>query len=102
MALPLRLAVTGKTIPSSRAGGGQDNGLGIGLDGSWVVSVVEARVMRRLQRPRPRWRAVSCQQFRDNEHRLQLRALAYNVATFLRCIEMPEAMGDWSLTSLQL
>jgi hypothetical protein len=25
-----------------------------------------------------------------------------NLATFLRCIELPEAMADWSLTSLQL
>jgi len=28
--------------------------------------------------------------------------LAYNLATFLRCIELPKAMVDWSLTSLQL
>ena len=34
--------------------------------------------------------------------RLQLNALAYNLATFLRCIELPEAKADWSLTSLQL
>lgn len=34
--------------------------------------------------------------------RLQLHALAYNLATLLRCIELPEAMTDWSLTSLQL
>ena len=34
--------------------------------------------------------------------RLQLHALAYNLATFLRCIELPEAMANWSLTSLQL
>jgi hypothetical protein len=32
----------------------------------------------------------------------QLHALAYNLATFLRCIKLPEAMADWSLTSLQL
>ena len=36
------------------------------------------------------------------EVRLQLHALAYNLATFLRCIELPEAMADWSLISLQL
>ncbi len=36
------------------------------------------------------------------EVRLHLHALAYNLATFLRCIELPEAMADWSLTSLQL
>ena len=49
-----------------------------------------------------RWVRLSCQRFRDNEVRLQLHALAYNLATFLRCIELPEAMADWSLTSLQL
>jgi hypothetical protein len=32
--------------------------------------------------------------------RLQLRALAYNLSTFLRCIELHEAMADWSLTGL--
>ena len=49
-----------------------------------------------------RWTRLSCKRFRDNEARLQLHALAYNLATFLRCIELPEAMADWSLTSLQL
>jgi hypothetical protein len=34
--------------------------------------------------------------------RLQLDALAYNLATFLRCIDFPDAMAGWSLTSLQL
>ena len=33
---------------------------------------------------------------------MQLHALAHNLATFLRCIDLPEAMADWSLTSLQL
>lgn len=49
-----------------------------------------------------RWTRLSCRRFRDNEVRLQLHALAYNLATFLRCIELPEAMADWSLSSLQL
>ena len=48
-----------------------------------------------------RWTRLSCRKFLDNEVRLQLHALAYNLATFLRCIELPEAMADWSLTSLQ-
>ena len=48
------------------------------------------------------WTRLSCKRFRDNEVRLQLHALAYNLATFLRCIDLPEAMADWSLTSLQL
>ena len=45
---------------------------------------------------------LSCKTFCDNDVRLQLHALAYNLATFLRCIKLPEAMADWSLTSLQL
>ncbi|NIP69006.1 MAG: IS1380 family transposase [Planctomycetales bacterium] len=49
-----------------------------------------------------RWTRLSCKRFRDNEVRLHLHALAYNLATFLRCVELPEAMADWSLTSLQL
>jgi len=34
--------------------------------------------------------------------RLQLHALAYNLPTFLCCIDLPQAMANWSLTSLQL
>ena len=45
---------------------------------------------------------LSCKRFHDNQVRLQPHALAYNLATILRCIELPEAMADWSLTSLQL
>ena len=39
--------------------------------------------------------------FRDNDVRLQLQALAYTLATFLRCIELPEApvTGRWCLPS---
>ena len=49
-----------------------------------------------------RWTRLSCKRFDDNEVRLQLHALACNLATFLRCIELPEAMADSSMTSLQL
>ena len=42
----------------------------------------------------------SCKKFHDNEVRLQLHALIYNLATFLRCIELPVAMANWSLTSV--
>lgn len=31
-----------------------------------------------------------------NEVRLHLNALAYDLATFLHCIELPEEMADWS------
>ena len=33
--------------------------------------------------------------------RLQLHALAYNLANFLRTLATPEAIKDWSLTTLQ-
>ena len=45
---------------------------------------------------------LSRKRLRDNEVRLQLHALAYNLASFLRCIELLGAMADWLLTSLQL
>jgi len=48
------------------------------------------------------WTRLSCRRFRDNEVRLQLHALAFNLATFLRCVDLAEAMADWSLTGLQL
>ena len=33
--------------------------------------------------------------------RLQLHALAYNLANFLRTLVTPEPMSDWSLTTLK-
>jgi hypothetical protein len=48
-----------------------------------------------------RWTRLSCKRFRDNEVRLQLRALAYNLSIFLSHVDLPEPMADWSLTSLQ-
>jgi len=49
-----------------------------------------------------RWTRLWCKRFRYNKVRLQLHAAVYNLATFLRCIDLPEVMADWSLTSLQL
>ena len=48
------------------------------------------------------WRRLLFRRSRHNEVRRQLHAPAYNLATFLRCIELPEAIADWSLTSLKL
>ena len=45
---------------------------------------------------------LSCRKFRDNEVWLQPNASDYNLATFLRSIELPEAIADGLLTSLQL
>ncbi len=38
---------------------------------------------------------------RDNEVRLQLHALAYNLGDFLRTLALPEAVEHWSLTTLR-
>jgi Transposase DDE domain group 1 len=45
---------------------------------------------------------LSCRKLRDDEVRPQLHALACKPATVLRCIQLPEAMADLLLTSLQL
>jgi hypothetical protein len=37
----------------------------------------------------------------QNEVRLQLHALAYNLGVLLQGTELPEEVADWSLTSLQ-
>ena len=47
------------------------------------------------------WTRPSCRRFRNNEGRLQLHALAYNLANFMRTLALPEAVKHWSLTSLQ-
>lgn len=44
----------------------------------------------------PKQEAQPCRRFRDNEVRLQLHALAYDLATFLRCIELPDPTSRWS------
>jgi hypothetical protein len=48
-----------------------------------------------------KWTRLSCTTFRANAVRLQLHALAYNLANFLRTLALPKAIGDWSLTSLR-
>ena len=48
-----------------------------------------------------RWTRLSCQSFRDNAVRLQLFALAYNLANFLRSLALPDPIAPWSLTTLR-
>ena len=47
------------------------------------------------------WTRLSCHAFRDNEVRLQLFALAYNLGNFLRRLALPRRIGHWSLTTLR-
>ena len=48
-----------------------------------------------------RWTRLSCRTFRDNAVRLQLFALAYNLANFLRSLALPDEVAHWSLTTLR-
>ena len=44
------------------------------------------------------WTRLSCRSFQDNAVRLQLFALAYNLANFLRSLALPSDVAHWSLT----
>src|SRR3989440_9660041 len=48
-----------------------------------------------------KWTRLSCRTFAANAVRLQLHALAYNLANLLRTLATPEPMSDWSLTTLK-
>ncbi len=48
-----------------------------------------------------KWTRLSCQNFRDNQTRLQLFALAYNLGNFLRRLALPRSVKHWSLTTLR-
>ena len=50
---------------------------------------------------RHNWTRLSCPGFRNNEVRLQLHALAYNLGNFLRTLALPDGVGHWSLTTLR-
>src|SRR6516165_5762407 len=48
-----------------------------------------------------KWTKLSCRRFKDNEARLQLFALAYNLANFLRHLVLPKPIQGWTLTTLR-
>ena len=48
-----------------------------------------------------KWTRLSCCSFAANAVRLQLHALAYNLTNFMRTLALPEAVKQWSLTSLR-
>ena len=47
------------------------------------------------------WTKLSCRKFKDNQTRLQLFALAYNLGNFLRRLALPRDVAHWSLTTLR-
>jgi Transposase DDE domain group 1 len=48
-----------------------------------------------------KWTRLSCRTFRNNAVRLQLHALAYNLANFMRTLALPDQVAHWSLTTLR-
>lgn len=48
-----------------------------------------------------KWTRLSCRNFKDNQVRLQLFALAYNLGNFLRRLALPRSVQHWSLTTLR-
>lgn len=48
-----------------------------------------------------KWTKLSCHDFVDNQVRLQLFALAYNLGNFLRRLALPRSVKHWSLTTLR-
>ncbi len=48
-----------------------------------------------------KWTKLSCHDFVDNQVRLQLFALAYNLGNFLRRLALPPSVKHWSLTTLR-
>jgi len=47
------------------------------------------------------WTRLSCHRFAANAVRLQLHALAYNLANFLRTLALPDEVKQWSMTTLR-
>jgi len=48
------------------------------------------------------WIRLSCHDFIDNQVRLQLFALAYNLGNFLRRLALPKRVKQWSLRTLRV
>jgi hypothetical protein len=48
-----------------------------------------------------KWTRLSCHDFVDNQVRLQLFVLAYNLGNFLRQAVLPQAVRHWTLTTLR-
>jgi hypothetical protein len=48
-----------------------------------------------------KWTRLSCHDFVDNQVRLQLFALAYNLSNFLRRLALPQSVKHWSLMTLR-
>ena len=48
-----------------------------------------------------KWTRLSCHDFVDNQVRLQLFVLAYNLGNLLRRLALPKSIKDWSLRTMR-
>jgi len=48
-----------------------------------------------------KWTRLSCHDFDDNQVRLQLFSMAYNIGNFLRRLALPKSIKDWSLRTMR-
>jgi hypothetical protein len=48
-----------------------------------------------------KWTRLSCHDFDDNQVRLQLFCMAYNIGNFLRRLALPNSISDWSLRTMR-
>ena len=46
-----------------------------------------------------KWTKVTCRRFKDNVARLQLFAVAYNLANSLRQLALPRSIRSWNFTT---
>src|SRR4051812_19830291 len=78
-----------KPVPSARAGGGL-------LQSARHGGAVDQRGQECVN-----WSRLSCRSMKANAVRLQLHALAYNLANFFRTLVLPDEIERWSLTTLR-
>jgi hypothetical protein len=69
----------------------------IGNNQFWFGAAVGSKASKRAIK----WTRLSCCSFAANAERLQLHALAYNLANFIRTLALPEAIKQWVLTNLR-
>jgi hypothetical protein len=48
-----------------------------------------------------KWTRLSCHDFADNQVRMQLFALAYDLGTFFRQVALPKSVRHWTMTTLR-
>ncbi len=68
------------------------------LPKSWHT---KCHTSRELESALPMICWLSCHDFADNQVRLQLFSLAYNLGNFLRRLALPQNVKHWSLTTLR-